>query len=168
VDQSADLPTRRALFFPVVIATVLLSIIGMSAGLVLSSRHTTGSDAAPPVAPADTTSPSAAPACRSETQEMGRQTGATGTLRIELVLRTVSSTVWICSDEAGRLYYHANRGGADARWVENKTALFLTGVRRDGDGYAVTAPDGTRFSINARRLYIVHKDGRPETQRAVD
>jgi hypothetical protein len=160
-------PPRRPLFFPVVIATVLLSIIGMSAGLVLGSRHATRTNAAPPSVPAHTTT-SAAPACRSETQEMGRQSGATGTLRIELTLRTASSTVWICSDEVGRLYYHANRGGADARWVENKTALFLTGVRRDGDGYAVTAPDGTTFSVNARRLYIVHKDGRPETQRTVD
>jgi hypothetical protein len=159
-------PPRRQLFFPVVIATVLLSIIGMSAGLVLSSRHVARTNAAAPSdSPHATTS--ATPACRSETQEMGRRSGATGTLRIELMLRTASSTVWICSDEAGRLYYHANRGGADARWVENVTALFLTGVRRDGDGYAVTAHDGTRFSVNARRLYIVHTDGRPETQQAV-
>jgi hypothetical protein len=166
VDQSADLPTRRALFFPVVIATVLLSIIGMSAGLVLGSRHAAGTNAASPSDPSQTTT-SGAPACRSETQEMGRKSGATGTLRVELTLRTASSTVWICSDQAGRLYYHANRGGADARWVEGETALFLTGVRRDSDGYAVTAPDGTTFSITARRLYIVHADGTPETQRAV-
>ena len=158
-------PPRRPLFFPVVIATVLLSIIGMSAGLVLGSRHAAGTNAASPSdSPQTTTS---APVCRSETQEMGRRSGATGTLRVELTLRTASSTVWICSDQAGRLYYHANRGGADARWVEGETALFLTDVHRDGDGYAVTAPGGTTFSINARRLYIVHAGGTPETQRAV-
>jgi hypothetical protein len=168
VDQSADLPTLRPLFFPVVIATVLLSFIGMGVGLALSSRHAAGTGAGPPVTPTGSTTPSAAPACRSETQKMGRRAGATGTLRIELMLRTAGSTVWICSDGAGRLYYHANRGGADARWVENQTALFLTGVQRDGDGYAVTAHDGTTFSINARRLYIVHAGGRPETQRALD
>jgi hypothetical protein len=40
VSQSVDLPPlRRPLFFPVVIATVFLSIIGMSAGLVLGSHH---------------------------------------------------------------------------------------------------------------------------------
>jgi hypothetical protein len=161
-------PPRRPLFFPVVIATVLLSIIGMSAGLVLSSRHVAGTNAAAPTDSPQTTTPSAAPACRPETQDMGRQSGASGTLRVQLELRTASSTVWICSDDAGELYYHANRGGADARWVEKETALFLTGVRRDGDGYAVTASDGTTFSVNARRLYIVHANGRPETQWAVD
>ena len=163
-------PPRRPLFFPVVIATVLLTIIGMSAGLVLGSRHQAGTNAAPPANPSQTatTSTSAAPACRSETQQAARKAGATGALRIELELRTASSTVWICSDEARRLYYHANRGGPDARWVENETALFLSGVHRDGDGYAVTAPNGTTFSINTRRLYIVHADGRRETQRAVE
>jgi hypothetical protein len=159
-------PPRRPLFFPVVIATVLLSIIGMSAGLMLGSRHVTGTNAAAPSDSSQTTA-SAAPACRSETQAMGRKAGAAGTLRVELELRTASSTVWICSDAAGRLYYHANRGGADARWVEGSTALFLAGVHRDGDGYAVTASNGTTFSINARRLRIVHADGRQETQRAV-
>jgi hypothetical protein len=159
-------PPRRPLFFPVVIATVLLSIIGMSAGLVLGSRHATRTNAAAPSDSPQTTA-SAAPACRSETQEMGRKAGATGTLRIELKLRTARSTVWICSDEAGRLYYHANRGGADAPWVEGSTALFLADVHRDGDGYAVTSPDGTTFSINAGRLSIVHADGRRETQQAV-
>jgi hypothetical protein len=169
VDLSADLPPpRRPLFFPVVIATVFLSIIGMSAGLVLGSRHANQQAAGPSpyTAPAATITPTAEP-CRPETQEMGHTYGASGTLRIELLLRTSTSAIWICVDDAGRLYYHANRGGEDARWVENKTALFMTGVQRNGDGYLVQADDGTTFSINSRRLRIVHKDGKIEVQTAV-
>jgi hypothetical protein len=168
VDLSADLsPPRRPLFFPVVIATVFLSIIGMSAGLVLGSRHSdhetvTQPQYTTPTAPTPTAKP-----CRPETQQMGRTYGASGTLRIELLLRTSTSTVWICSDDAGRLYYHANRGGEDARWVENETALFMPGVQRNGDGYVVQAQDGTTFSIDSRRLRIVHKDGKLEVQTAV-
>jgi hypothetical protein len=35
-------------------------------------------------------------------------------------------------------------------------------------GHAVTASDGTRFSVNADRLYIMYFDGRDETRRAAD
>ena len=75
--------------------------------------------------------------------------------------------MWICADDDGRYYYHANKGGPDGPWVERKTALFLADVRRDGDEYLATASDGTTFSVTAERLFIVHKDGRPETQEAV-
>jgi hypothetical protein len=172
VDLSADLPPpRRPLFFPVVIATVFLSVIGMSAGLVLGSRHSDHQTAtqrqSPYTTPANAPTPTAKP-CRPETQEMGRKYGASGTLRIELLLRTSASAVWICADDAGRLYYHANRGGEDARWVENETALFMADVQRNGDGYVVQAHDGTTFSIDSRRLRIVHKDGKIEVQTAVN
>jgi hypothetical protein len=174
VDLSADLPPpRRPLFFPVVIATVLLSIIGMSAGLVLGSRHKQSDTAATPSGQGQYTAPEVTPTstaepCPEQTQAMGQKMGATGVLRIELELRTKYSTVWICQDDAGRLYYHANRGGPDATWVEGKTALFMSGVQRDGDGYTVTAADGNTFSINSRRLYIVHqKDDTTELQPAV-
>ncbi len=171
MDLSADLPPpRRPLFFPVVIATVFLSIIGMSAGLVLGSRHSDRQAATqqpPYTTPADAPTPTAEP-CRPETQQMGRKYGASGTLRIELLLRTSASAVWICADDAGRLYYHANRGGENARWVENETALFMPDVQRNGDGYVVQADDGTTFSIDSRRLRIVHKDGKIEVQTAVN
>jgi hypothetical protein len=178
VDLSADLPPpRRPLFFPVVIATVLLSIIGMSAGLVLGSQHKQAQTAAPPSEPGQITAPAAAPTttssadpCPQQTQVMGQKYGATGVLRIALQLRTKSSTVWICQDDAGKLFYHANRGGADGEWVEGQTALFMAGVQRDGEGgYTVTASDGNTFSINSHRLYIVHKkDDKVEVQTAVN
>ena len=180
MDLSDDLaPPRRQLFFPVVIATVFLSIIGMSAGLVLGAQRKDADRAAlqdqqrQQVAPTDagattpaTPSPSG-PACRKETQKAAGQFGATGTLRVALQIRTETSEVWICADEAGRYYYHANRGGPGGPWIERKTALFLPGVRRDGDEYLATASDGATFSVTSERLHIEHADGEPETQKAV-
>jgi len=172
VDLSDDLPApRRPLFFPVVIATVFLTIIGMSAGIALASWHkgqqqTSQAQGAGTTTDVSTT-PSAEP-CRPETQAIAPSQGAHGTLWIKLLLRTTSRTaVWICEDEAGQLFYHANRGGEDAEWIEGKTALFMAGVQPDdAGGYEVTASDGTTFSINSSRLYIVHANGKPETQPA--
>jgi len=175
VDLSDDLPSpRRALFFPVVIATVFLTIIGMSAGIALASWHKaqkTGdqpqSISTPTYEPPTSPAPSGEP-CRPESQSMGRQAGAQGVLRIQLLLRTKSSAVWICEDEGGRYYYHANKVSADDEWTEGVTALFLTGVQPDGSGgYAVIAADGTAFTITKQRLVIVHRDGRKEVQEAV-
>jgi hypothetical protein len=169
VDLSDDLsPRRRPLFLPVVVATVFLSVIGMSAGLVLGSRHRADVPDAQQQQPqtALTTTADSRPECRPETRVVARRFHAAGTLRVALLLRTDTSAVWICEDENGALYYHANRGGERAKWIENQTALFLPGVQREGDGYVVTAPDGTTFSITSDRLFIVHKNGREETQKA--
>jgi hypothetical protein len=169
VDLSDDLPSpRRPLLLPVAIATILLSVIAMSAGLVLGSRHRDSQRASVPVVASPTAvSPGpAAPPCRPETQTISRRFGASGTLRIVLLLRTKSTAVWICEDDAGRLYYHANRGGENAPWVEGTTALFMADVRRVGTAYEVVATDGTRFSVDSRHLFIAHKDGTYETQRA--
>ena len=71
-----------------------------------------------------------------------------------------TSAVWICRDEAGALYYHANRGGGRATWIEDQTALFLPDVRRDGDGYVVTA--ARRHHLLGHRGPAVHRaQGRP-------
>jgi hypothetical protein len=172
---SDDLPRpRRPLFFPVVIATVFLSIIGMSAGLVLGSRHEDTPQAGPTIttvtpATASTSRTTTAPAgsaCRAETQDASQLVGGTGTLTRVLVLRTRTSVVYICRDEAGSLYYHANNGGNT--WIENQTALFLPNVRQDGDEYRVTAADGATFSVTRKRLFIVHADGSEEVQPAAD
>jgi hypothetical protein len=182
VDLSDNLaPPRRALFFPVVIATVFLSIIGMSAGLVLGAQRKDADRAAQqaqqqqqqqqPITPADpgTSAPETprGPACRAETPKMAAEFGATGTLRVALHIQTKTSSVWICADNDGRYYYHANRGGPDGPWIERETALFLAGVRRDGDEYLATASDGATFSVTTERLFIVHADGDEETQPAV-
>jgi hypothetical protein len=172
VDVSDDLPPpRRALFFPVVIATVFLSIIGMSVGLLLGSRQKAEDRRAQqqqqqqqdPGAQRTAAEPSG-PACRDETQAAARLVGVAGQLTQVLRLRTRTSVVYICADEAGSLYYHANNGG-DA-WIEGETALFLPGVVADAGEYRVTADDGTSFSVTSERLFITHKDGSPETQPA--
>ena len=175
MDLSDDLPPpRRPLFFPVVIATTFLSIIGMSVGLLLGNQRDSLSSRAPVNSSVsanptpeqvETTSPPSGPPCRDETQFAAERSGVTGTLTRVLRMRTKSSEVYICSDPAGDLYYHANNGGDT--WEEGRTALFLTGVSAADDGYHVTATDGTEFVVNADQLLIVHKDGREEVQKAV-
>jgi hypothetical protein len=118
-----------------------------------------------PVAPETSApaSPGGKP-CRDETQAAAQMVGGAGTLTQVLLLRTKTSVVYICRDEAGSLYYHANNGGD--RWIENETALFLPNVVRRGDGYEATAADGATFSVTPERLLIVHPDGRTEEQPA--
>ena len=169
VDLSDDLPPRRPLFFPVVIATVFLTVIGMSAGLVLGSRaKEAGPEPAPSVQRPSTGQPDPRRPCRPETQVQGQQVGASGVLRVVLQVRTASSTVWICTDADGRLYYHGNRGGENAEWIEGKTALFLPGVVASGDGYRTSAADAqggaTVFEVTRQRLAIRHAGGRTEIQ----
>ncbi|MFF0376443.1 hypothetical protein [Actinoplanes missouriensis] len=159
---------RRPLFFPVVIATVLLTIIGMIGGYLLGEERnrksaTPSSSSAPALDLVD------GPPCPEQTQKAGAIQGASGELIQVLRVRTARKTVvWICQDRAGALYYHANKGGTDAEWVENKTALFLAGVWRDSNGaYVATAVDGAVFAVDRERLRITHADGREETQKVV-
>ena len=157
---------RQPLFFPVVITTVLLTIIGMVGGYLLSERR----DGEP--GPRESSAPeliATGPPCLEQTQKMGAQFGADGELREVLRVRTVSKTVaWICEDRGGRLFYHANKGGADAPWVENKTALFLDGVQQDGSGgFTAAASDGNVFTVNYDRLLVTYRDGRVEAQEVV-
>ena len=172
MELSDDLPPpRRALFFPVVIATVFLTIIAMAGGIALAYWHNGRSDdnqGQSNLQPTGTPSSDDRPACRDETQQMAPRYGAQGTLRIALLVRTQFSAIWICQDEAGQYFYHANRGGEHATWIEGETALFMAGVQPDGEGgYAVVATDGTSFDVNRERLLIVHKDKKVETQKAL-
>jgi hypothetical protein len=170
VDQSDDLPPRRPLFFPVVIATVFLTIIGMSAGLVLGARaEQSAREPTPPTQQPVTQQPeSGGPPCPPQSQVQGRLADAGGVLRVVLQVRTASSTVWICAGPDRRLYYHGNRGGENAEWIEGETALFLTGVVAFGDGYRAAATDAegraTVFEVTRQRLAIRHVDGRTEVQ----
>jgi hypothetical protein len=177
VTASDDVPPRRRpLFFPVVVASVFLAIIGLSVGLVMGTRAKDEARAgrlqtSPTLAPAAPLTP-AARQCRRETQDAAQRFNPSGTLVIVLRVRTATSEVWICQDSAGRMYYHANRDGAEAVWIEGKTALLLPDVVRHGDGYRVaSAADGrgrtTTFDVNEQRLLITHKDGREEEQPTV-
>ena len=171
MDLSDEPPPRRPLFFPVVIATVFLTIIGMSAGLVLGARAKQAAPDRSPSAPTPTAGQpdsAAGQPCRPETQAQGRLAGASGVLRIVLHVRTSSSAVWICADAEKRLYYHGNRGRGNPEWIEGTTALFLPGVIASGDGYQadVTGEQGTVtvFEVTRERLAIHHPGGRTEIQ----
>jgi hypothetical protein len=160
-------PPRRPLFLPVVIATVFLSVIGMSGGLVLGSRHERLSSQAgdPPV----TTGPEQVE-CPAQMHATANRLGFTEALTQVLRVRTVdgSTTVWICGDADGRLFYQANRGGLDGPWVEGQTALFLSDVRQDDEGYHAVAADGNVFSVNTQRLQVDFKDGKTRTDPVVE
>ncbi|MEV4278083.1 hypothetical protein [Actinoplanes xinjiangensis] len=150
-----------------VIATALLAIIGLIGGYLLSERRgATLPD--PDPAPTAALLP-AGQACLDRTQKMGAQFGADGELRQVLRVRTESrAVVWVCQDAGGTLYYHANKGGAEAPWVENQTALFLAHVQYDGVGaFTATATDGATFTVSSTRLVITHRDGTVEEQDVV-
>lgn len=146
-----------------VIATVFLSIIAMSAGLVLGSHNKPPRS---PEAPANsyvpTESTATAIACPPEMHATARRLGYDVTLSQVLRVRVASTgtTVWICQDESARLYYQANRGGYEQTWIEGKTALFLPNVVKEDDGYHATADDGNTFAVNEQRLEIVRKGKR--------
>jgi hypothetical protein len=145
----------------------------MSVGLIMGARDKPTDPVAGQPTPAHTPAPTATGAdCRPETQAVAQRLAhPVGKLTIVLQIRTDTSAVWICTDQAGRLYYHANRGGAEARWVENETALFLDDVVQKDGGYLAVATDSkgqvTTFSVDSKRLLITHKDGKPEKQVAI-
>ncbi|MFI5936942.1 hypothetical protein [Actinoplanes sp. NPDC051494] len=165
-------PQRSPLFFPVVIATVFLAIIGISAGFALGNEHSRfeRTSAAQTPAPGETdpaTVPTPVPdgpECPEQMHATARKIGVTDTLYQVLRVRAASTgtTVWICRDPGGKLYYQANRGGTDAKWVEGETALFLSDVEQDGDTYTATAHDGATFTVNDSELRVVTKTGREE------
>jgi hypothetical protein len=184
VTPSDDLsPPRRPIFFPVVIATVFLTIIGMTAGFVLGERHqdrlqagdsgTTetqvtvpASTEEPNTGEANTGEPNTAKPGRSCPQESIETAGELG-LRTDLrqVTRIVTdngTTVWICQDGAGALYYQSKTGGVDADLVQKENGLFLSRVEQRGDGdYRATASNGTEFLVSREQLEVRFADGRP-------
>ena len=174
VSLSDDLPPpRRPLFFPVVIATTFLSIIGISAGILLANER----DRREALNPVNNTpaivdsqpSPSSSldgEPCRPETLDAAASAGYPGPLVVVLHLRTRSSDVYICRDASDQLFYHADNGGEN-QWIEGETALFLAGVERRPDDYLATADDGTTLSVTKKRLVVTHPDGGKETQPAI-
>jgi hypothetical protein len=173
VDLSDDLPPpRRPLFFPVVIATVLLTLIGVGAGLALGARHRDDLGANPqtggqltPTSDPTTVRPDG-PECLPQTQATAAAHGISGTLYQVLMIKTATSVAYICEDSDGHLYYHANNTRGGTPWVEGKSAIFLTDVIKNGDEYEASADDGVTFSVTKARLKIIHKDGRVEIQNA--
>lgn len=125
-----------------VFATVVLAILGVSGGLSLGAYHKR----------------TAVPCPEKMLQTAGAQ-GFSQELTQVLRVRAVNTgtTVWICEDPSGGLYYQSNRGGEDATWVEGQTALFLSGVTRVDGAFQATAPDGNTFTVDEHTLTTVVK-----------
>jgi hypothetical protein len=162
----------------VVIATVFLTIIGMTVGFLLGERHrrdaVQSADTLPSTYVPEPTPVASGPLCPKRTQELAmRLNSASGELHQVMRVETEKQTVvWICVDGAGRLYYQANRGGEQATWVEGVTALYLPDVTAVGDHeYVATASDQTLFRVSRKELRITHavgaKAGQVEIQRVV-
>jgi hypothetical protein len=181
VTPSDDLsPPRRPLFFPVVIATVFLTIIGMTGGFVLGERHRARLQAAEPQQttndvvenPGPTAAPTAAGSasaalCPQETRGMARALGFPDDLRQVLKIVTeIGTTVWICRDPNGDLYYQGKTGGVDAPLVQKKNGLFLSDVHRgeDQERYVASAPDGNQFLVTRELFKVTYASGKIDTQ----
>jgi hypothetical protein len=155
----------------VVIATVFLTIIGMTAGYVLGERHrrdgqsqsagqestagtgqgalTSGSTAAPEPTISGTPCPDAA-------QQAAAARGVSGLSQILMIRTANHSTVWICEDPSGQLYYqsHTRVNGQDAPLAQNVNGLFLPGVTSTDAGYVVFDQKHNKFTVTRKHLQI--------------
>jgi hypothetical protein len=173
VTPSDDLsPPRRPIFFPVVIATVFLTIIGMTAGFVLGERDR--KQTGEPTEPQETSSvpPTTAvlgPLCPAETIK----TAAEAELPTDLhqVLKIVTdngTTVWICQDGAGSFYYQGKTGG-DSPLVQRTNGLFLTDVTRESDDeYQATDQKGNRFVVNRTQFELHFVTGKEQINKVLE
>jgi hypothetical protein len=168
----------------VVIATVFLTIIGMTGGFVLGERHrrlvaavespgTTQPAPTPTTGPTPTQSRSAATSSAQATSVRGglcpeliRKTseslGFSSTLRQVMRIETDNgTTVWICQDDTGGYYYQSKTGGLDAALEQGKNGLFLFNVHHaeDREEYVALATDGTRFIANRKQLEVDKPNG---------
>jgi hypothetical protein len=179
VTPSDDLsPPRRPIFFPVVIATVFLTIIGMTAGFLLGERHrqqvrTAAEQSPDPGAdPVSSSAPGPTPSgarCPLEAEQTAtRQQSKIIDLYEVLQVHTDNqATVWICRDADDRLYYQSKTGGLDAPLVEGENGLFLPGVVELGSGqFQAIADDGNRFVVD-RSALVIHfaKTGKTESHK---
>jgi hypothetical protein len=161
----------------VVIATVFLTIIGMTAGYVLGERHrrdtpnasSPGSGSGAPSAPSDaasapTTSVSG-PACPDPAQQAAAVLGASRLTQIFKIVTDNRTTVWICEDPRGELYYqsHTLLNGEDKPLQQNRNGLFLPGVTRTGSGFEVYDQYRNHFEISRQKLQIHFVNGKVQS-----
>jgi hypothetical protein len=160
----------------VVIATVFLTIIGMTAGYVLGERHRRDNQQSqgaqgPSQVAQPTEEPAAAPtisgtACPQAAQDAAAALGAGGLSQVLMIKTTNHSTVWICRDPNGGLYYqsHTRVNGVDAPLAQNVNGLFLPGVTADGDRYVVYDQKRDKFTVTRKVLEIDFAgDKKPES-----
>ncbi|GIF18879.1 hypothetical protein Ate02nite_16090 [Paractinoplanes tereljensis] len=157
-----------------VIATVFLTIIGMTVGFLLGERHRdrvrasvqTGSE----TPTTDISSEPSGPLCPDETIRTADSLGLPSDLRqIFKIITDNRTVVWICQDGAGSLYYQSQTKSDQGPLVQGKNGLFLSQVNREGeDEYLATAENGTQFVVNRQQLEVHFADGRKTQVSDVD
>lgn len=177
VTPSDDLsPPRRPIFFPVVIATVFLTIIGLTGGYVLGERRRDQAKAAGPAQDAQQNQPASLPTqtreadlCPQETRDFAAQEGFPADLRQVLRIETDNGTVvWICQAPDQRLFYQGKTRRADGQLVQNENALFLPGVTEVETGeYEARAANGNQILVSRQLLQIKFVNGKREVHRVV-
>ena len=154
-----------------VIATVFLTIIGMTAGFVLGERHRRTVQAAVTTGPSQQTAPATWPttlasgtSCPPETLQKAVELGFPDALRQVLKIQTDNgTTVWICQDAVGRFYYQSKTGGLDAPLVQDQNGLFLYQVTQVGvDDYVCIDDKGTRIEVTRRQLVVRRPTGKTQ------
>ena len=151
-----------------VIATVFLTIIGMTLGYLLGERHrneeaSRSSQPTGETTPATSESPTGAagPACPDEAIQTAAELGLPTDLRQVFKIVTASGTVvWICQDGNGSLYYQGKTPRTDGKLIQGKNGLFLTQVVREGeDEYEATAENGNVILVNRKVLEVRFASG---------
>jgi hypothetical protein len=170
VTPSDDLsPLRRPIFFPVVIATVFLTIIGLTAGFMLGERRNNAAgepDNTPTTAypTPSSTQPETGKACPPESVEKAAEIGLSVDLRQTMKVTTDKGTiVWICTDGAGGYYYQSQTATKDGELIQGRNGLFLTKVQQvDTDHYEVVDHKGTKFVVTTNRLEVTFVSGKQQ------
>ena len=140
-----------------VIATVFLTILGMVGGFVLGERRRAAD--ADRAAQRRVESPTTAPtgtACPAETLATASGQGYSAELWQVLRIETDNgTTVWICRDSGGALFYQGKTGGSDAPLEQDKNGLFLPGVQESGtDEYEVADRAGNQILVSRKLLEV--------------
>jgi hypothetical protein len=160
VTPSADLsPPRRPIFFPVVIATVFLTIIAMAGGYVLGERQrnddrASGGGVLPSEQPGQPTAAFTPPGpwCPDPTRDKAERTGHSSELWEVLKIQfNGDNLIWICQDRTGGLYYQSFTGDEGEPLVEGKNGLFLADVRAIG-------PDRYQAFDKYRNEFVISPD----------
>jgi hypothetical protein len=156
----------------VVIATVFLTIIGMTLGFLLGERQrdqvrtsgeqNSGQSTDPIVA--ESSAPSAK-FCPEETLATAARLKFPSELYQVMKIETDNGTVaWICTDSAGELFYQGKTGGADQPLTEGKNGLFLSGVKQLApDEFEVLDHRGNRFVITREEFELHFAGGKVQT-----
>jgi hypothetical protein len=156
----------------VVIATVFLTIIGMTAGYALGERHRRDNQASgsTPASSGTFSSPTPDPAptgppCPPEASEIAAKLGLPTQLTQVFKIETdKGTTVWICEDPDRNLYYQSKTGGLDGKLVQGKNGLFLTEVTQQSDAdYEARATNGNVIEVNSRTLQVRFTTGKVQT-----